>query len=52
MFSRFIQAFGGSVGSVLGQAICRDAFHGPALGKVYSSVGSALALFPAIGPLF
>jgi len=50
MFSRFVQAFGGSVGSVLGQAICRDAFHGPALGKVYSSVGSALALFPAIGP--
>ncbi len=49
--SRFIQAFGGSIGSVLGQAVCRDAFHGPALGKVYSSIGSALALFPAIGPL-
>lgn len=51
MISRFIQAFRGSIGSVLGQAICRDAFHGPALGKVYSSVGSALALFPAIGPV-
>jgi MFS family permease len=51
MLSRFIQAFGGSVGSVLGQAICRDAFHGAALGKAYSSVGSALALFPAIGPV-
>ncbi len=51
MLSRFIQAFGGSVGSVLGQAICRDAFHGPSLGKVYSSTGSALALFPAIGPV-
>lgn len=51
MFSRFIQAVGGSSGSVLGQAICRDAFHGPALGKVYSSVSSSLALFPAIGPL-
>lgn len=51
MISRFIQAFGGSVGSVLGQVICRDAFHGPALGKVYSLIGSALAIFPAIGPV-
>jgi len=51
MASRFIQAFGGSIGSVLGQAICRDAFHGPKLGKVYSSIGSALAIFPAIGPV-
>ncbi len=51
LISRFIQAFGGSIGSVLGQAICRDAFHGPALGKVYSSIGSALALFPTIGPI-
>ena len=51
MISRFIQAFGGSIGSVLGQAICRDAFHGPALSKVYSSTGSALAIFPAIGPV-
>lgn len=51
MFSRFVQAFGGSTGSVLGQAICRDAFHGPALGKVYSSVGASLAIFPAIGPV-
>lgn len=51
MASRFIQAFGGSVGSVLGQAICRDAFHGPALGKVYASVGGALSIFPAIGPI-
>ena len=51
MISRFIQAFGGSIGSVVGQAICRDAFHGPELGKVYSSVGSALAIFPALGPI-
>jgi DHA1 family bicyclomycin/chloramphenicol resistance-like MFS transporter len=51
MLARFIQAFGGSIGSVLAQAICRDAFHGPQLGKVYSIIGSALALFPAIGPI-
>ncbi|AHE66830.1 multidrug effflux MFS transporter [Legionella oakridgensis] len=49
--SRFIQAFGGSIGSVLGQAVCRDAFQGPALGKVYATVSSALAVFPAIGPV-
>lgn len=51
LLSRFVQAFGGSVGSVLGQSICRDAFHGPALGKIYAVVGSALAVFPAIGPI-
>jgi MFS transporter, DHA1 family, multidrug resistance protein len=51
MIGRFVQAFGGSISSVIGQAICRDAFKGPELGKVYSMVGSALALFPALGPL-
>lgn len=51
MVSRFIQAFGGSTGSVLGQAISRDAFHGAALGKLYASVGSSMAIFPAIGPI-
>lgn len=51
MFSRFIQAFGGSTGSVLGQAVCRDAFHGPSLGKVYALIGSSLAIFPATGPM-
>ncbi|MFN7038272.1 MAG: multidrug effflux MFS transporter [Alphaproteobacteria bacterium] len=51
MVARFIQAFGGSIGSVLGQAICRDAFHGPKLGQAYSIIGSSLAIFPAIGPL-
>ncbi len=51
MMARLIQAFGGSIGSVLAQAMARDAFHGPALGKVYASVGSALAIFPALGPL-
>lgn len=51
MISRFIQAFGGSTGSVLGQAICRDAFHGADRGKVYSTIGSALAFSPAVGPI-
>ncbi len=51
MASRLIQAFGGSIGSILGQSICRDAYQGPALTKVYASMGSALALFPALGPV-
>jgi Bcr/CflA subfamily drug resistance transporter len=51
LIARFIQAFGGSIGSVLAQAMTRDVFHGPALGKVYASVSSALSIFPALGPL-
>jgi Bcr/CflA subfamily drug resistance transporter len=51
LFFRFVQALGGSVGSVLGQAVCRDAFSGPGLGKVYSIIGSSLGAFPAIGPV-
>ena len=51
MLCRFIQAFGGSTGSVLGQVICRDAFTGAARGKVFSIIGSALAFSPAIGPV-
>jgi Bcr/CflA subfamily drug resistance transporter len=51
MFCRFFQAFGASVGSVVSQAIVRDVFIGKELSKVYAIVGSALALFPAIGPV-
>lgn len=51
MMSRFVQAFGGSVGSVLGQALCRDSFCGPELFRVYASMSTALAAFPAFGPI-
>jgi len=51
MMSRLIQAFGGSTGSVLGQAICRDSFNGPERGKVFSVIGSALSFSPAVGPI-
>ena len=51
MLGRFVQAFGGSIGSVLGQSMVRDAFHGPALGRMYAVFGSSLAVFPAIGPV-
>ncbi len=51
MINRFIQALGGSIGSVVTQAITRDAFQGTALNKVYSTIGSAMCVFPAIGPV-
>lgn len=51
LVSRFIQAFGGSIGSVLGQAITRDSFEGADLGRLYSSITIALVVFPAVGPI-
>jgi DHA1 family bicyclomycin/chloramphenicol resistance-like MFS transporter len=51
MLSRALQAFGCSVGSVISQSITRDAFKGSELSKVYATVGTSLALFPAIGPI-
>ncbi|OJW48090.1 MAG: Bcr/CflA family drug resistance efflux transporter [Alphaproteobacteria bacterium 41-28] len=50
LISRFIQAFGGSTGSVLGQAVARDAFRGVERGKVYSTIAGALSFSPAVGP--
>lgn len=50
LISRFVQAFGGSTGSVLGQAICRDAFDKQERGVAYATIGASLALAPAVGP--
>lgn len=50
MISRFVQSFGGSIGSVLSQAIIRDSFKGKELTKVYLSNSIAISIFPAIGP--
>lgn len=51
MWSRLVQSFGASVGSVLCQAVIRDAFHGSALGKMYALIGTSLSIFPVIGPI-
>lgn len=51
MLARLIQSFGGSIGSVLGQAICRDAFKGKELSKAYALISGTIGLFPAIGPI-
>lgn len=50
MVSRFIQSFGGAIGSVLAQAIIRDSFEGKELTRVYLSNSIAISIFPAIGP--
>lgn len=49
--ARFVQAFGASVGSVLGQAIARDAIKPENRGKMFSTVSIAMAFAPAIGPI-
>lgn len=51
LVSRFIQAFGASVGSVVTQTIMRESFDGITGAKVFSKVGAAMALSPAFGPL-
>ncbi|WP_087691212.1 multidrug effflux MFS transporter [Pandoraea sp. PE-S2R-1] len=47
--ARVTSAFGAAVGSVATQTILRDRYQGPALGQVFSMVGMALAVSPAIG---
>lgn len=51
MISRFLQALGGGAGSVLGQSICRDSFHGPTRAKAFAAIGGALTFSPAVGPI-
>ncbi|MBS0185498.1 MAG: multidrug effflux MFS transporter [Proteobacteria bacterium] len=48
---RFIQAFGGAVGSVLSQTIARDAFDGRARSHVFATVAIALSFSPVLGPI-
>lgn len=49
--SRFFQAFGGSVGSVISQTIARDAFEGKERSQVFATVGIALSFSPVLGPI-
>lgn len=51
LMARLSQALGGSVGTVLGQAISHDVFKGKKRGQVFSTIGAILALAPAIGPV-
>lgn len=49
--ARFMQAFGASVGSVLGQVIARDIIKPAERGKMFSTIAIAIAFAPAIGPI-
>ena len=51
MVGRFIQAFGGSTGSVLGMSIARDSFPTAQRPKIFATMGLAFSLAPALGPI-
>ncbi|MBY0280588.1 MAG: multidrug effflux MFS transporter [Alphaproteobacteria bacterium] len=51
MICRFVQAFGCSTGSVLGQAIARDVFASHERGKIFSTVTMSISCAPALGPI-
>ncbi|MCU1751635.1 MFS transporter [Pseudomonas sp. 6D_7.1_Bac1] len=44
-----LAAFGAAVGSVVTQTLLRDRFNGAALARVFSVLGMALAISPALG---
>lgn len=46
---RFLQAYGASVGSVIGQAMARDSYQGWQLSYIYASVSMVMALVPSFG---
>ncbi len=49
--ARFIQAMGGSTGPVLGRAIVRDVYSREKAAEIYSYIGMAMALAPAVAPI-
>ena len=51
LFFRFIQAFGGSTCSVLGQSILRDSTEPQNMGKAFSNMSTAIAISLGIGPV-
>jgi len=50
LFWRFIQAFGGSAGSVLGRTITQESFPSAERGRVFSTIATSLAVSPALAP--
>lgn len=47
--ARAVIAFGAAVGSIVTQTMLRDVYQGPALGKVFSTLGIALSISPLLG---
>lgn len=46
---RMLQAYGASVGSVVGQAMTRDSYAGWELSYIYASVATVMAIVPSLG---
>lgn len=46
---RFLQAYGASVGSVVGQAMSRDSYKGWELSYLYSGIAMIMAVIPSLG---
>ncbi len=49
--ARLAQGAAACAGPVLGRAIVRDLFDGPAMVRAFSFIGTAIALAPAVGPM-
>lgn len=49
LLARLLSAFGAAVGSIVTQTALRDSYAGPELGRVFSILGMALAVSPAVG---
>jgi predicted MFS family arabinose efflux permease len=50
--ARAVAAFGAATGSVVGQTVLRDSYSGRQLAAIFSFVGMALAVSPALGVYF
>lgn len=50
--ARFFQALGGCVGPVVGRAVVRDVFGRDRAASVLAYMATAMAVAPAVGPLF
>ncbi len=51
LFSRFIQAFGASAGSVVTQTILRESVEGHKRHVMFAQISAVIAFTPAVGPL-
>lgn len=51
LVARFFQGFGACCGPVIGRAVVRDLFDGAIMVRVFSIIGTAVAIGPAIAPM-
>ena len=49
IITRFFQALGASVGSVIAQAMARDSYRGAELSYVYATISLSISFVPALG---